>query len=58
MDQFELETARLLEGDGPIVGSLVELIVAASDTSDDAWEIGDCLDEALRSDRVSVPRRF
>jgi hypothetical protein len=53
----EIETAdRRREGTGGerLTGNLVELILAASDESEDLWEIGDRLDAMLRSDGVSA----
>lgn len=57
MDWRKSETAdRRHEGTGGerLTGSLVELILAASDESEDLWEIGDRLDAMLRSGGASV----
>lgn len=35
-------------------GSLVELILAAADTSEDQWEIGDRLDDWIEMDRSAL----
>lgn len=54
MDGIELETPGLLEGDDRFGGSLVELIVAASDTSEDQWEIADRIDELVDGGRAQL----
>ncbi len=52
MDLGRSDTCRLLEGEQELEASLVELVIAASECSEDAWEIADRLDSLLASGRV------
>ena len=54
MDAATDATMELIEGEEPLAGSLVELIVAASECSEDAFEIEDLLDDLLDSGRVDL----
>jgi hypothetical protein len=58
MHRGEIETMdRRREGTGGerLTSGLVELILAASDESEDLWEIGDRLDAMVRHGGVPVP---
>ena len=54
MDATELETPDLTAEPGPLVGSLVELVLAACDESEDVWAIGDRVDALIAEDRVAL----
>jgi hypothetical protein len=54
MDHLSRETSRLLREDEALELSLVELVVAASDHSDDQYEISDLVDGLVATGRVSV----
>jgi hypothetical protein len=54
MDGTELETPDPTTGRGPRVGSLVELVLAACDESEDVWEIGDRVDALVADDRLAL----
>lgn len=41
------------DGDHPSLSGLVELIVAISDETDDAWEIDDRVDAVMRGGRFA-----
>ena len=52
MDAVEIEAPELASADEAGTGSLVELIVAACDESEDLWEIGDRVDALVESGRL------
>jgi hypothetical protein len=54
MDVCGEETRTLIEGDAPLEGSLIDLIVAASECSEDEAEIFDLIDGLLESGRVAL----
>lgn len=55
--ELQLQTRELLETAGDLEVSIVELIVAASECSEDAYEIGDLVDELVDSGKLRIRRR-
>ena len=53
MDQGQQETLEWLEQDGELELSMVELVVAASEASEDQQEIADLIDGLIEQGRVS-----
>ncbi len=54
MDHGTTRTRELLERGEPLDVSLVELVIAASECSDDGFEISDRVDTLLASGRVQI----
>ena len=54
MDSWKSRHRELLESAAVIEASLVELVLAASECSEDEWEIADHLDDLLASGRVQI----
>jgi hypothetical protein len=52
MDGYGEATRELIEGDDPLEGSFIDLIVAASECSEDEGEIFLLIDDLLDSGRV------
>ena len=55
--EFQLQTRTLLETATELDISIVELVVAASECSDDAYEIDDLVDDLCDSGRIRIRRR-
>ena len=55
--EFQLQTRTLLETATELDISIVELVVAASECSDDAYEIDDLVDDLVDSGRIRIRRR-
>jgi hypothetical protein len=55
--ELQLQTRELLDSTSDLDVSIVELIVAASECSDDAYEIGDIVDGLVDSGRLRIRRR-
>jgi len=56
LDMGGAETRELLEGDEMLEGSFIDLVLAASESSDDLGEIFDQMDELLDSRRICWKR--
>jgi hypothetical protein len=54
MDDLSCQTSDLLEHGDSLELSLVELVVAASDHSEDQYEISDLVDGLIETGRVTV----
>ena len=54
MDAGTTETRALIEGGDPLEASFIELVIGASECSDDGAEIADLVDALLDSDRVQL----
>jgi hypothetical protein len=54
MDTNSNESRALFEGDDPLEASLIELIICASECSEDEMEVADQLDAVLASGRVQL----
>jgi hypothetical protein len=54
VEDREGRTRDLLEGEDPLEGSLVELIVAASALSEDEFEVADVVDALVGSRRLRL----
>jgi hypothetical protein len=54
MDVCGEETRALIAGDAPLEGSFIDLIVAASECSEDEAEIFDLIEGLLDSGRVEL----
>jgi len=54
MDAGRTETRALIEGEGRLEASFIELIIGASECSDDETEIADLVDALLDSERVQL----
>jgi hypothetical protein len=55
--EFQLQTRTLLETATELDLSIVELVVAASECSDDAYEVDDLVDDLVDSGRIRIRRR-
>jgi hypothetical protein len=55
--EFQRQTRALLETAIELDLSIVELVVAASECSDDAYEIDDLVDDLVDSGRIRIRRR-
>lgn len=54
MDSCSARTRQLLQSEDPLELSFVELVVAATECSEDESEIFDLIDGLLESDRVQL----
>ena len=54
--ELQMQTRELLDSASDLDVSIVELIVAASECSDDAYEIGDLVDGLVDSGRLRILR--
>jgi hypothetical protein len=54
MDTCSTETREMLESEQPLELSFVELVIAASECSEDESEIFDLVDGLMRSGRVTL----
>ena len=54
---LQLQTREVLDSASDLEVSIVELVVAASECSDDAYEIGDIVDGLIDSGRCRIRRR-
>jgi len=55
--EFQMKTRTLLETAIELDISIVDLVVAASECSDDAYEIDDLVDDLVDSGRIRIRRR-
>jgi hypothetical protein len=56
MDIGSEQTREMIEGEEPLEGSLIELILAVSECSEDESEIFERMDDLLGSERVALTR--